>query len=170
MDLSKLGKKKSKRLKLIERWVEKRAAITSSNDEESFYHEYSFEGINVEDNESLRLGKKRKVCFISPKNKTIFINPNHALARQTDNADSSRKNKYNGDNDQKKKIGLKKKYIPKPTILSLIIKPAQMVFQEDKNKGGELSIDLGQLSLTNPKVNHQDEDLTDSSLYIVKET
>uniref|UniRef100_A0A9I9D4B2 Uncharacterized protein n=1 Tax=Cucumis melo TaxID=3656 RepID=A0A9I9D4B2_CUCME len=60
MDLSKSGKKKSKRLKLVKRWVEKRAAITSSNDEESFYHEYSFEGINVEDNESLRLGKKRK--------------------------------------------------------------------------------------------------------------
>ncbi|KAA0035766.1 hypothetical protein E6C27_scaffold403G00440 [Cucumis melo var. makuwa] len=64
-DLPKSSKKNSKRLKLVERWMEKRAVITSSNDEESFNHEHSFEGINVADNESLRLGGKRKEEYIT---------------------------------------------------------------------------------------------------------
>lgn len=71
-----------------ERWTEKRNELISSNDEESNDEEHLMEQVNEEDNESSKVSGKRKVCFISLKNKIIFYDLNLAPAKQTDSNES----------------------------------------------------------------------------------
>lgn len=64
----KSGKKDFKRPKMVERWMKKMNELNSSNDEESNDKENLIERFNEKDNESFKVGSKRKVCFLSPKN------------------------------------------------------------------------------------------------------
>ncbi|KAA0058459.1 hypothetical protein E5676_scaffold606G001870 [Cucumis melo var. makuwa] len=169
-DLPKSGIKNSQRSKLVERWMEKRVVITTNNDEMSSDPEHSFEDINEMDSISARSRGKRKVCFLSLKNKTIFFNPNHAPARQTESAESSRKINSIGELKQRKKPGKNKEYRPKSIIPSLIVKPTQSTLFYDQNKGGDLTINVGHLSLINPQLHIQIEDHTDSNPDFVNET
>ncbi|TYK01568.1 hypothetical protein E5676_scaffold451G001460 [Cucumis melo var. makuwa] len=126
--------------------------------------------INEMDNVSARFGGKRKVFFLSPKNKTIFFNTNHASAIQTENAESSRKFNSNDEPKQRKKPGKKRNTGLKPTIPSLIVKPTQSNPLDDQHKEGDLTIDLGHLSIINPQLHIQFEDHSDSRPDIVKAT